>query len=77
MYGILPDKKSETADLSEDEGGEETSEDRIEEKADALSQGDWPWLSIDRRVRSIPDDQLTSYMTQLLHRMSEKFDTQG
>jgi hypothetical protein len=73
LYGVLPGGEVVVKDVPLTEP--ETSEERVEAKSDAIAKGDWPFLSIDKRVRAIPDNQLSAYVTQIMHRMSERFDT--
>jgi len=71
LYGLLPSGEVVVKDVP---AAEETSEDRIEKKTAAIHDGGWPHHAIDARVRSIPVGQLSAYVTQIMHRLCERFD---
>ncbi len=74
LYGMLPGGQVVVKDVPPTGIKSETSEQRITERVAAIDRGEWPRLSIDARVRAIPENQLSSYVTQIMARMCDKFD---
>jgi len=77
LYGMLPGAKPDTTCIAPEiamEKAQQTSEDRIRGQEAAINRAGWPHHSIDARVRSIPENQLSAYITQIMHRMCEVHD---
>jgi len=71
LYGLLPSGEVVAKDVPEPG----SSEERIAEKEAVILRSGFARESVDANVRSIPENQLTAYITRIMHRMCEKFDT--
>jgi len=78
LYGALPSGKLITPDstcIAQPPAKGDTSEERIDAAEAVLKRSPFAHGDVDVNVRSIPDNQLTAYATQILHRVCEKWHT--
>ena len=64
LYGILPDGDVVVKDVSVEPAPEKK-----------VTSDSWKHHDIDKNVRSIPENQLTAYATQIMARMCDKYES--
>jgi hypothetical protein len=66
LYGVLPGGDVVVKDVPIEPAPKEEKKD---------TRGSWHHHDIDKNVRSIPDNQLTAYATQIMARVCERLET--